>query len=94
VYKVTEKDGGACFAFTGDTHYHPPIAEFVKGVSLLIHDGAHTAARDAATIAKTAGVGRLFLIHYTQKNAQQLLEDARSAFPDSFLAREGETIEC
>ena len=94
VYKVTEKAGGACFAFTGDTHYHPPIAEFVKGVPLLIHDGSHTAAKDAATIAKAAGVGRLLLIHYTQANSERLLKDAREVFPSSFLAKAGETVEC
>ena len=92
VYKVTQKSDGACFAFTGDTHYHPPIADFVKGVPLLIHDGAHTSARDAATIARTAGVRRLLLIHYTQAHAERLLTDARAVFPKTDLARAGETI--
>jgi ribonuclease BN (tRNA processing enzyme) len=93
VYKVTEKPSGACFAFTGDTHYHPPIADFVKGVSLLIHDAAHTSAKDSATIAKTAGVGRLLLIHYSQPRANQLLAEARAVFPNTDLARQGETLE-
>lgn len=94
VYKVTEKAGGTSFVFTGDTHYHPPIADFAKGVPLLIHDGAHTSARDAATIAKTAGVGRLVLIHYLQSHGPRLLEEARAVFPNTELAVAGETITC
>ncbi len=40
-YKFTDKLSGAVFAFTGDTAYHPPIAEHVKGVSFLIHEASH-----------------------------------------------------
>lgn len=92
VYKVTEKGSGACVAFTGDTHYHRPIAEFVKGVPLLIHDGAHTSAKDAATIAKAAGVGKLLLIHYLQGHADRLLAEARAVFPSTELAKAGSTV--
>lgn len=59
MFKIISKGGGAPFAFTGDTHYHPPVAEFTKGVSLLVHDAGHTSPKDVATIAKTAGVKRL-----------------------------------
>ncbi|MCD6506103.1 MBL fold metallo-hydrolase [Candidatus Poribacteria bacterium] len=91
-YKVVERAGGSGFVFTGDTSFHPPIAEFAKGMQLLIHDAAHTSARDAAMIAKMAGVERLFLIHYSQEQADRLLTEAREVFPDTFLAREGETL--
>ena len=91
--KATDTATGASFAFTGDTSFHPPIADFAKGLPLLIHDGAHTSAKDAATIAEMAGVGRLLLIHYPQAKADRLLADAREVFPDTFLAREGETVE-
>lgn len=93
VYKVTDTQTGAAFAFTGDTHYHEPIADFVRGVSLLIHDGSHTPPREAAQIAKKAGVGRLFLIHCSQARADQALNEAREVFADSFLATDGDTIE-
>jgi len=93
VYKVTDTAAGAAFAFTGDTSFHAPIADFARGLPLLIHDAAHTSAKDAGTIAERAGVGRLMLIHYSQAKADQLLNEARRVFPDSFLAREGETIE-
>jgi ribonuclease BN (tRNA processing enzyme) len=93
VYKATDKQNGACAVFTGDTHYHPPIAEFARGVPLLIHDGAHTASKDAASIAREAGVGRLVLIHNTQWVAVKSLAAARAVFPNTELAKEGVTLE-
>ena len=93
VYKVTDKASGACAVFTGDTHHHPPIAEFARGASLLIHDGAHTAPKDAAQIAKQAGVGKLVLIHYSQNRAAKILSEARAVFPNTELAEEGKTLE-
>ena len=92
-YKATDTATGASFAFTGDTSFHPPIADFAKGLPLLVHDGAHTSAKDAATIAKMAGVGRLLLIHYPAARGAQLLAEAREVFPDTYLAREGDTVE-
>ncbi len=93
VYKVTDRATGAVAAFTGDTHHHPPIADFVQGVSLLIHDGVHTAPKDAAAIAKRAGVGRLVLIHYPQHRAAAILAEAQAIFPNTELAREGVCLE-
>ncbi len=92
VYKATGRNDGECFAFTGDTHYHPPIAQFVQGVPLLIHDGAHTAAKDAANIAKIAGVGQLVLTHYLQASAPQLLAEAQAVFANTVLAVAGESF--
>ncbi|HIE29595.1 TPA: MBL fold metallo-hydrolase [Candidatus Poribacteria bacterium] len=92
-YKVIESTTKKSFAFTGDTSFHPPIAEFAKGLPLLIHDAAHTSPKDAARIAKMAEVERLFLIHYSQERASSVLEEAQEVFENSFLAREGETIE-
>ncbi len=91
VYKVTKKNG-ACAVLTGDTSYHPPIAEFAKRVPLLVHDGAHTAPKDAADIAKRAGVGRLALIHYRQSVAARALAEAKAVFPNSELAQEGSIL--
>jgi len=93
VYKVTDKASGACAVFTGDTHHHPPIAEFAKGASLLIHDGSHTAPKDAARIAQQAGVKQLVLIHYPQSRAAKILAEARAVFPNTELAEEKTTLE-
>ncbi|MFA6562714.1 MAG: MBL fold metallo-hydrolase [Verrucomicrobiia bacterium] len=93
VYKVTNRASGACAVFTGDTHHHPPIADFAKGASLLIHDGAHTAPKDAARIAQQAGVKKLVLIHYNQNRAAKILAEAKAIFPNTELAEEGHTLE-
>jgi ribonuclease BN (tRNA processing enzyme) len=93
VYRVTEKSGGACVVFTGDTSYHPPIADFARGAPLLLHDGAHTSPRNAASIALRARVGRLVLIHYAQSQAAHILAEARAVFPHTELAQEGCTLE-
>jgi hypothetical protein len=93
VYKAIDKTNGACALFTGDTHYHPPVAEFAQGVPLLIHDAAHTASKDAATVAKKAGVGRLVLIHHTQNGAARALAAAKAVFPNTELAKEGNTLD-
>jgi len=92
-YKVTDKASGACFACSGDTSYHPPLAAFFRGASVLIHDGSHTSAKDAAEIAKQAGVGRLFLTHYALGRAERLLKEAQAVFPNTELAKQGQTIE-
>jgi len=81
VFRATDTAKQASFAFTGDTSFHPPIAEFAKGLPLLIHDGAHTRPREAATIAAMAGAGRLLLIHYPRAKGEQLLAEAREVFP-------------
>ncbi len=93
VYKVTEKASGACAVFTGDTHHHPPIAGFARGASLLIYDASHTAPKEAALVAQQAGVNRLVLIHYAQARAARILEEARTVFPNTELAEEGNTLE-
>lgn len=93
VYKVADEAKGARLAFTGDTHFHPPIADFVKDVPLLIHDGVHTQPKDAAGIARRAGVGRLVLIHYPQSRAARILAEAQAVFPNTELAHEGRTLE-
>lgn len=93
VYKATDKANGACAVLTGDTHHHPPIAEFAKDVPLLIHDGVHTPPKDAAEVARRAGAGRLVLIHYPQNRAARILAEAQAVFPRTELAREGTTLE-
>ena len=61
--------------------------------SAYTHDGAHTAPKDAARIARMGGVGRLVLIHYARARAEEIVADARAVFPRSSLAVEGESIE-
>ena len=93
VCRFTELTTKKCVAFTGDTSFHPPIADFVKNVPLLIHDACHSLPKQAATIAKMADVGLLYLIHYPEKKCKEILAEARKVFSHSFLAKEGEEIE-
>lgn len=92
-YRVTDPASGASFAFSGDTSFHPPIADLAKGLPLLIHDGAHTRPGQAAEVAKMAGVHRLLLIHYSKTRADEILTEAQQVFPNSDLAREGESLD-
>lgn len=93
-YRFTDKRTNKFFSFTGDTAYHPPIIEHVKGSPLLIHEAAmgpsavdqadnlylHSGAKDAAEIAKSADVGKLLLVHGSRTRAEACVEAARGIF--------------
>lgn len=91
-YVFTEKATGASFATAWDTSYCPAIVPHIEGQDILFHDAGHSSAAEAATIAKQAGVERLFLVHYGKVEGEKLLRDAREVFPGTFLAEEGESI--
>ena len=92
------------YAYMSDTRFVPSLAEKVKGVTVLYHESTyssenedraklyyHSTARQAATIAKNAGVGKLLLGHYSARYNDEtvLLEEAREVFPESYLTQEG-----
>jgi ribonuclease Z len=104
-YRFTEKASGATFAVTGDTAYHPPITEHVRGVPLLVHEASygpspapaedralHSGAPEAAHIAAQAGAGRLALVHCPEEHQTAALEAARAIFPASFFPEDGQTV--
>ena len=106
VYRFTDKRTGAVLAFTGDTTYHPPIVDVVRGADLLIHDSTygperegdrplrqHSGAPEAADIAKAAGVKRLALIHSSPGRQEPAVAAAREIFPNTFWPQDGETVE-
>ena len=92
-YRVKEVATGAEFAFSGDTHPFPPVAEFARGVPLLIHDGAHTPPEDGAAVAREANVGRLVLTHSPEARREDVLARARPVFPLTDAATQFMTIE-
>ena len=68
--------GGQAVVFSGDTRWHPALAELAAGASLLIHEAicteadrrradsaAHATAAEAGRIAQMAGVAALTLTH-------------------------------
>ena len=91
-WRATERSSSAKLAFTGDTSHNPDLIPFIAGAGVLVHDAAHSTAREAAEVARAAHVGRLFLIHYLAQDAEALLAQARELFPESSLARQGERV--
>jgi len=105
-YRFTDKRTQASFVFTGDTAYHPPIADHARGASLLIHEASHgpnspsdpgrwghSGASDAARIAQLAGVKQLALVHCPESLAAQAVMAAQQIFPNTFLPEDGQTVE-
>jgi ribonuclease Z len=98
----------ASYAFCSDTGYFPKLSSFVAGVGLLYHEATfgdehdalarqvgHSTARQAATVAREAGVGRLLLGHFSAryKSPETLEEEARQIFPATEAAREGRSYD-
>ena len=96
------------YAYCSDTRYIPTLHERLKGVNVLYHESTygldrqdrasqywHSTARDAALVARDAGVGRLFLGHYSARyeDEQLLLSEAREVFAESYLSDEGMSID-
>jgi ribonuclease Z len=95
------------YAYCSDTAYDERIIEIIKDVTLLYHEATfmhdmlpravdtfHSTALQAATIAKKAQVAQLMIGHYSAryKDLQPLLEEAKTVFVNTVLAKEGETI--
>jgi len=94
------------YAFCADTKYEENIIERVKGVNLLYHESTylddlrerarlrfHSTAKEAATIALKAGVGRLLIGHFSSKYEEldEFQIEAERVFANSELALEGVT---
>lgn len=95
------------YAYLSDTSWSPKAAGLVAGVDLLYHEATyahaerriarergHATAVEAARIALKAGARRLLIGHYSSryKNEEVLVEEARTIFPESYPATEGETF--
>lgn len=92
------------YAFITDTTKLDSVAEAVKGVDLLYHEATydsslearaketfHSTSTQAAEIAKTAGVGKLIIGHFSGRyHTTQLLEkQAQTVFPNTICAEDG-----
>lgn len=99
------KRSGRKFSFVTDTQYLTSIADEVRGSDLLICEGMfaddcldqakekkHMTSRQAATIAKDAGVRRMALIHYSpryvDRDLELLLKQAQEVYPAAELTRD------
>jgi ribonuclease Z len=94
------------YAYCSDTRPSQTVVQNVTGVDLLYHESTfleekknmayttyHSTARQAAEVAREAGVGRLLLGHYSAryKELDGFLNEATPIFPATQLALEGET---
>jgi ribonuclease Z len=100
---------GRTVVYSGDTRPCDGVRAVSHGADLLIHEATfsseeaaravetgHSTAREAAEIAKAAGVRQLVLTHISprySREAPELLAEARAVFPDTTIARDGMTIE-
>lgn len=106
---VTPAEPPRSYAYCSDTAYLPHLHELLKGVTTLYHESTyaedmmdnavkycHSTARQAAMVAKAAGVSRLLLGHYSSRytNEEILLNEAREIFNNSFLTNELQVIDC
>lgn len=100
---VEPADEPRSYAYCSDTRYIPTLHQQIKGVSTLYHEStygednllkaekySHSTARQAALVARDAGVGKLILGHYSSRyeDEQVLLKEAQEVFPNSFLSDE------
>ena len=100
---VEPADAPRSYAYVSDTRYMPALAECLQGVNTLYHESTygednllmaqkynHSTARQAALVARQAGVGQLLLGHYSSRYEREeiLLNEAREVFENSRLTNE------
>ncbi len=106
---VGSSRAGRRVVFTGDSRPAEGTIRVAEGADLLIHESTfsdeeqaraietgHSTAREAGEVAAKAGVRRLVLTHLSARysvNASDLLSQAREAFPDTVIAKDGLEIE-
>ena len=96
------------YAYCSDTAYSEDIIPFIQGTGLLYHEATflhemaatarekfHSTALEAGTIALKAGVKKLLIGHFSARydDVQPLLEEARSVFPETVLAKDGDRLD-
>jgi len=96
------------YAYCSDTLYSERLVGLVKGVDLLYHESTflhselelarktgHSTALQAATVATSAGVGKLLIGHFSSRyrNENNFLTEAKAVFPETYLVEDGQTFE-
>jgi ribonuclease Z len=96
------------YAYCSDTKYFKRLASFVKEVNMLYHEATfdkskeelalmtgHSTTLDAAKTALNAKVQTLIIGHFSAryKNIELLVDEARTIFPETYPAIDGQTFE-
>ena len=105
---TTEGHSNRTYAYITDTIFDPDyVVPIVQGADLLYHEATflhdraaraqethHSTSLQAAEIAKAAQVKQLLIGHFSARynDAEPLLAEARTIFPDTFEAVEGQTF--
>ena len=98
---------GTKLVHVGDTGRTDDIKEICEGADALVieatyleseaelaHKFAHLTAKQAATLAREAGVGQLFLNHISRRYRERdVIEEARSVFPEAIVVRDFDTFQ-
>ena len=108
-HEVTkEGDSPKSYAYCSDTRFFSSIISKIKNVDLLYHETTfcdehfdiaqktgHSTTIQAAKIAKKAKAKRLIIGHYSKRysDLNELLNESRSVFENSFLSREGDVLD-
>lgn len=105
---TTEAEASISYAYCSDTKYSKRVIKAVEGVDWIYHEATygdeneknavkryHSTARQAAMVAREAGVKHLILGHYSNryKDERLLLEQAKEEFGNTILGNEGMTID-
>ncbi|MDT0687810.1 ribonuclease Z [Autumnicola psychrophila] len=95
------------YAYCSDTAFYPEIVPQIKGATVLYHESTflddkfelaaptkHSTAKQAAAIAKEAGVSQLLLGHYSTRypNIEEFKEEASEIFPNCELSDDGKVF--
>lgn len=106
---VTEvAEPGKRYAFCADTKYDESLIPHIKGADMIYHettyldnfreraeDRFHSTTKQAAELAKKAGVKKLLIGHFSSKydTLEEFELEARAIFPNTDLALEGVCFE-
>jgi ribonuclease Z len=106
---VGEPRPGRTVVYTGDTRPCDATRRSATAADVLVHEATfadeerdrarqtyHSTAAEAATVAKDAGVGRLFMTHLSARysdDPRDLEREAKAIFPRARVAHDGLVVE-
>jgi ribonuclease Z len=98
---------GFRFVYSGDTAACPELLEVSRNADVLVHEATvlsdlaekakeygHSTAKEAAVLARDAGVAMLYLVHLSGRyeDPEALLTEARGIFPNTVIPSDLDTF--